>query len=273
FFPIFAPMALAQHASIDLRWQQQVENARTYVLPFIEKGITIGADTRVMEIGCGEGGVLVPFVEKGAFCMGVDLSPSRIEHARRLQSEQIAQGKAHFVTQNVYDADFLAEHKGSFDLIMLKDTIEHIPDQEKFIPYLKEFLVPGGLIFFGFPPWYMPFGGHQQICSSKLLGYLPYYHLLPTFLYRGILNLAKEHKGTVKELMDIKSTGISLHRFERIIRQSGLSIVHHTLFFINPIYRYKFGLKPRKQLNIIRAIPVFRDFVSTAGWYLVGREK
>ena len=49
-----------------------------------------------------------------------------------------------------------------FDLILLKDVIEHIPDQERVIPYLKEFLKPGGRVFFGFPPWYMPHGGHQQ---------------------------------------------------------------------------------------------------------------
>ncbi len=262
-------MALIQHHSIDVRFQQQVDNAREYLLPFLEQEAPLQAGMQVMEIGCGEGGVLKPFVERGLTCLGVDLATNRIAHAQELQSAAIAAGKIGFRVQNVYDPDFLREFAGTFDWILLKDTIEHVPEQEKFIPYLKQFLKPEGKIFFGFPPWYMPFGGHQQICSSKWLGRLPYFHLLPRFLYRGILRLAGEPERTIQELMEIKDTGISLERFERILGRSELTIVQKTLFLINPIYRYKFGLKVRPQFPLLAAIPYFRDFVTTAGWYLV----
>ncbi|MEO1451128.1 MAG: methyltransferase domain-containing protein [Bacteroidota bacterium] len=262
-------MALAQHGSLDVRFQQQVDNAETYLIPFIEKAKAITPGLRVMEIGCGEGGVLKPFVAKGAICLGVDLSKSRIESATNFMAEEVAQGKAEFVTKNVYDSDFLETYRGQFDLIMLKDTIEHIPDQEKFIPYLKHFLKSEGQIFFGFPPWQMPFGGHQQICQSKFLGKLPWFHLLPRSLYRGILRTFKEYEPTIQELLDIKSTGITLERFERIIAKESFEISAKTLFLFNPIYRYKFGLTPRVQAGWMAGIPYIRNFFTTAGWYMV----
>lgn len=262
-------MALEQHSNISVRFRQQVENAKTYLLPFIEQAIPIGEGSKVMEIGCGEGGVLKPFIEQGAFCLGVDLSEGRIKNARELMQEAVAAGKAEYRAQNVYDESFQEEWKGTFDLIILKDTIEHIPDQERFIPYLNQFLRPNGKIFFGFPPWRMPFGGHQQICKNKLLGFLPYFHLLPYPVYKMILRVSGESQATIDSLIEIKDTGISLNRFYRILRKNQFQIDHKTLFLFNPIYRYKFGLKPRKQVAFIAAIPWFRDFITTAGWFVV----
>ena len=262
-------MALAQHLSITIRHQQQVDNARDYLIPFLEQSMELTANTRVMEIGCGEGGVLIPFLEKGMQVLGVDLNEKRIVNAQELNQEAIQAGRAEFVYQNVYDEEFLAKHRGQFDLIILKDTIEHIPEQERFIPFICQYLSPRGKIFFGFPPWRMPFGGHQQVCRNKVLGALPWYHLLPKGLYRAILKAAGEPKGVINELMDIKDTGISLGRFERIIRANKLRIVKRKLFLLNPIYRYKFGWQPIEQAKWLGNLPWIRDFLTTAGWYVV----
>lgn len=263
-------MALKQHKDDRVRFDQQVENSREYVLPFIATSKPITPGTRVMEVGCGEGGVLLPFVEKGCTCLGVDLSDVRIELAKEFLAKEIAEGKVEFLSQNIYDADFLAKYEASFDIIILKDVIEHVPEQEKFVPYLKRFLRPGGQIFFGFPPWYMPFGGHQQICHKRLTSVMPYYHILPRPLYKAILKMAGEDEGIVKEMMEIKDTQITIERFERIMRASGLKIMHKQHYLINPIYRYKFGLQPRKQLGFISAIPYLRDFLTTCVYYTVG---
>lgn len=265
-------MALAQHSSFTERFRQQYLNAQDYVIPFIEETFPLKEGMKVLEIGAAEGGVLKPFVERGCWVMGVDLSPSRIETAKEFLAEEVAAEKAHFIAQNVYDESFQQDWDGHFDLVILKDTIEHIPDQEQFIPYIKRFLKPGGAIFFGFPPWRMPFGGHQQTCRSKRLSKLPWFHLLPVGAYKSVLESANEPEGVINELLDIKSTRISLGRFERIVRQSGLHISAKTLFLINPIYRFKFNLKPRKQFALLGAIPWFRDFVTTCGWYMVKRE-
>ena len=242
----------------------------SYVLPFIEKTKPLGPDTTVFEVGTAEGGVLLPFMQRGCKCVGVDLMKERIDLANEVLEKELAEGKVELLCQNIYDADFLERFKNKFDIIILKDVIEHVPEQEKFVPYLKNFLKPGGQIFFGFPPWYMPFGGHQQVCRKKWASVLPYYHILPRFLYKGILKMAGEHELVIAELMEIKDTQITIERFERIIKASGLKVVNNQHYLINPIYKYKFGLTPRKQWAPLSWIPYFRDFVTTCVYYTVG---
>ncbi|MEO0899361.1 MAG: class I SAM-dependent methyltransferase [Bacteroidota bacterium] len=266
-------MALAQHSSTDVRFQQQVDNSEDYLLPFIQEVLPAREGLRVMEIGCGEGGVLKTFTARKCQCLGVDLNSRRIAKANEYFQEEIKAGLASFRTQNVYEDSFREEFQAAFDLIILKDTIEHIPEQEKFIPYIKQFLKDDGFIFFGFPPWRMPFGGHQQTCKSKVLGMMPYFHLLPMGAYKGFLKAFGETEANVEALVEIKETGISLARFERIIQESDLKIAKSKHFLFNPIYRFKFGLKPREQAKWVMAIPYFKDFFTTAGWYMVHRGK
>lgn len=222
-----------------------------------------------MEIGCGEGGVLKPFADKGCYCVGVDLNHLRTDLANEFLEQEVSEKKMEFICQNVYDEDFLARFRDFFDVIILKDAIEHIPDQEKFIPYLKKFLRKGGQIFFGFPPWYMPFGGHQQICEGKFLSMLPYYHILPKSLYKGIVKLGGEDEGVVRELMEIYDTRISIERFERIVKNSGFKILKKQHYLINPIYRFKFGLQPRKQWGPLTHLPFLRNFITTCVYYTI----
>ncbi|KAA2241613.1 class I SAM-dependent methyltransferase [Chitinophaga agrisoli] len=263
-------MALQHHKDATLRYQQQVDNSRNYVIPFIEQAMPIQPGTRVMEIGCGEGGVLTPLLEKGCHCVGVDLDHPRIELANQFLGNYVQNGQLRLITRNIYDVDFLGEFRNAFDLIILKDAIEHIPDQAKIIGYLKNLLAPKGQVYFGFPPWYMPHGGHQQICQSKVLGMLPYIHLLPRPLYRGLLRAAGEHNGTIQELMDIRDTGISIERFEKIVQQQGFAVTRKQHYLINPIYKYKFGLQPRTQWGPVSKLPFVRNFLTTCVYYMIG---
>lgn len=249
------------------RWQKQV--TEEHVIPFIEQELKVTAGMRVLEIGCAEAGVLKAFLDKGCVGTGIELNPRRAAMAQEFLAPEISEGRVEIIDKNIYDIDAAVDTNFRYDLIILKDVIEHIFDQERFMKHLQSFLNPGGHVFFGFPPWQMPFGGHQQICTSKLLGVLPYYHLLPRPLYKTIISLAKERPATIQELLEIKETGLSIERFEKIVKVSGFSISQHQPFLINPIYKLKFGLKPRNQFKIFSALPYLRNFVTTAVYYLV----
>mgnify|MGYP000918694075 CR=1 FL=1 len=86
-------MALIQHKNIQVRFDQQVENSANYVLPFLEKTCAIEKGTTVMEVGCAEGGVLLPFLEKGCTCVGVDLASIRIETSKEFLAEYVEVAK------------------------------------------------------------------------------------------------------------------------------------------------------------------------------------
>jgi SAM-dependent methyltransferase len=238
-------------------------------MPFIEHEVNITTGTRVLEIGCAEAGVLKAFTESGCICTGIELHNSRLDDARIFMKQELEAGKITFINRDIYDIDTEKDLLHKFDIIILKDVIEHIPHQEKFMARLHDFLNKEGVVFFGFPPWQMPFGGHQQICSNKFLSLLPYYHLLPMFLYRFILKLFGEPEGKIHNLIEIKETGISIERFERICKKENYTILKKKFFLVNPIYEYKFGLKVREQFSFIAAIPWVRNFFTTAVYYLI----
>lgn len=253
------------HADRKRYFDIQVLNAGKYVIPFIEEKYPVRQGMRILEIGCGEGGVLKAFINKGCEGVGVELDAPRIDDAKKFMPEDIASGRIRFVVKDIYKVDVVNDFKGLFDIILLKDVIEHIHDQAKLIGWMKNFLKPGGIVFFGFPPWYMPFGGHQQICKSRI-SRLPYLHLLPKGIYKWIL---KNRKENVEEMMEVRETGISIERFEKICKKEGYILFHKRHYLLNPIYEWKFGWKPRKQAGLISAIPFFRNFLTTCVYYII----
>jgi len=262
-------MAFDFHKDKQVYFNYQKNNAINYVIPFIEEAFSLKKNAQVLEIGCAEGGVLKGFVDRGCIGTGVELMESRYELAKKFMKTDIDANRVKMIRRNIYDVDFQKEADTKFDLIILKDVIEHIHDQKRLMVEMKKLLNPGGHIFFGFPPWQMPFGGHQQICKGKWLGKLPYFHLLPVLLYKGVLKLFGESDKTVADLLEIKETGISLERFEKITVDTGYELINKKLFLINPIYKYKFNLEPRAQFPLLTKLPYIRNFVTTCGYYLI----
>ncbi len=256
------------HADKERYFEMQLSNSKEYIIPFIKPYFDSQKELKVMEIGCGEAGVLKAFINEGHKCLGVELSEYRVDLAKEFLKEDIRKGNVQIINKNIFDFN-VKEFNKQFDLIILKDVIEHLPNQRVFIRELKRFLKPQGMIFFGFPPWYMPFGGHQQICKSKIAAILPYYHIFPKSLYKGMLKIFGEHDDTIKELMEIKACGISIERFEKMVKSENFRIERKLHYFINPIYQYKFNLKVRKQARLISRIPFFRNFLTTAVYYLI----
>jgi SAM-dependent methyltransferase len=243
----------------------QLSNARQWILPFVQEVKPIEAGIQLLEIGCGQGSVLRAFAEAGCICTGVEMYPLWLEKANEWLQPELASGKVRLINSNIYDIDAENDLGTKFDIIVLKDVIEHIHDQKKLIGWMKLFLKPGGIIFFGFPPWQMPYGGHQQMLQGWL-GKLPYWHMLPLPLFKGLLRVNKQYS---EDLVDIKETGISIERFESILQKTGYQILKQKHWMINPVYEYKFGWKPRVQIGLIKAIPFVRNFFTTAVYYII----
>lgn len=256
-----------RHQNRKLYFKEQSYTTDTYVLPFIERSMEVNERTRVLEIGCGEGGNLDPFLQRGCEVYGIDLNAEQISNAKEYLSETHSGKAFNLLFRDIYTVS--PSEIGSFDLIIMRDVIEHIFDQEKFMAFVRSFLGKKGMIFFGFPPWYMPFGGHQQICDNRLLSKLPYFHLLPVSVYKYMLRCFNEEPACVQALVEIKETGISIQRFEKILRDEGYSIEQKELYLVNPNYEIKFGMKPLRQLPLLRSLPGIREFLTTCSYYLL----
>jgi SAM-dependent methyltransferase len=248
------------------QWQYRI--SAEYIIPFVSEHIDLEQPKKILEIGCAEAGVLKAFTEKKHICTGIEMNPRRAKMASEFLAAEIKAGLLDIISSDIYDID-LSDDTYKFDLIILKDVIEHIHDQDRFMRRLGDMLNPGGIVFFGFPPWQMPFGGHQQIADKKWVSVLPYFHLLPMSIYKLVLKLLGENKKRIAELVEIKETGISIERFESILQKEKFSILRKQLFLINPIYQYKFGLKVRKQNKLIGKIPFLRNYITTCAYYLI----
>jgi len=105
-------------------FQELAITGERYFLPYIHHFMPVPPQSRILEIGCGEGGNLVPFARLGCRVEGIDLSENRIRQARRFfQEEGLA---ATFVASDIFQ---VTPPEEVFDVILLHDVIEHISEK------------------------------------------------------------------------------------------------------------------------------------------------
>lgn len=252
-----------RHIDRDRYFDEQSQTTRNYYIPYIKKVIG-DLPSSVLEVGCGEGGNLLPFAEQGCEVVGVDIDALRIEQAQTFFTERNQKGI--FIASDIFR---LKEWEKHFPLILVHDVIEHIEDKAGFLCGIRRYLDVGGVVFIAFPAWQMPFGGHQQIAPGKIASHLPFIHLLPRTCYKWVLKICGENDDTVKGLLSIKETKCTIEMFRRIVREAGYEIIDQQLYFINPHYEVKFGLSPRKLGKVLSSVPYLRNFFSTSCFYLL----
>jgi len=257
-----------RHKNKPQYFEEQALTTQKFVVPFIADLVKLDGETTVLEIGCAEAGNLKPFLDMGCQCTGIDISCGRIELAKEFYKNHPHRQNLTLICKDIYKVN----PDKKYDVIIMRDVIEHIPNQEKFMGFVKSFLKADGKFFLAFPPWQNPFGGHQQICSNRLLSKLPWHHLLPRNFYIRFLKWMGESKETITALLEIKDTGISIERFERILRRENYRIVKRVFWLINPNYQTKFGLKPRKQTPPVSSVTWLRNFITTAMYYVVSKQ-
>lgn len=247
-------------------FDELAHTSRKYIMPYVSRFMDIRPGAEILEIGCGEGGNLLPFANAGCITTGIDLAEGKIRNAVRYFGEEGVPGN--FQCSDIFEAKGLEDR---FDLILCHDVMEHIADKPGFMERMKAFLKPEGIIFIAFPAWQMPFGGHQQMCRNGKLSRLPFFHLLPASWYRRILEKGGENPDAIKEFLEIKQTATTVELFERLVKESGFTRLDRHLYFINPHYEAKFGMRPRSLSPAIAGIPYLRDFFSSSCFYILSK--
>ena len=62
-----------RHINRDRYFEEQAQTTRKYYIPYIKR-IVGDLPEKVLEVGCGEGGNLLPFAESGCEIVGVDIA-------------------------------------------------------------------------------------------------------------------------------------------------------------------------------------------------------
>ena len=213
-------------------------------------------NTKILEIGCAEGGLLKFFHEKGAECSGLELSDIRYSNAIMLDKNK----SINFFQADICNPDsYESKVDVNYDIIIIRDVIEHIANKETALKNLAEMLKAGGEIFMSFPPKYCAYAGHQQTAPS-ILAKLPYIHLLPDSLYSFYLELVGCKEKKINYLIDTKKIRISIKDMKKIIMKAGLDIKTQSFWIIRPAYKFRFGIP--KLRNLFSFIPLFNEIFS-----------
>ncbi len=258
-----------RHKDYKLYFEELVKGMNDFVIPYIESVKKISESSVVLEVGCGLGGNLYPFLEKGCKVIGIDKSEISMERAKELFEDGKNLNNLTLLRENFYEINPSSVPKAN--LVLVRDVLEHMANRKAFFEKLKDFLADDAIIFVAFPPWRMPFGGHQQGCKNSMLSKMPYYHLLPWCIFEFILKTFGEDKNYIKELRnEVWKTKLSVCDYKKLLKKSGFKMEKETCYLINPSYKIKFGLNP-KILPAILKIPFIYDFYTTAHYSIISK--
>ena len=222
---------------------------------------------RILEIGCAEAGLLKFYHKKGAVCSGIELSDIRYNNALLLDKRN----EINLFQADICNPTSYKKHiKKNFDMIIMRDVIEHIDNKRIALSNIFNILKPGGKLFMSFPPKYCAYSGHQQTISN-LFGKLPYIYMLPDVIYKKYLRLISCPEKKIEYLIVTKKTRISIRKMHEIVNSLGFNILNQSKWFSRPAYAFRFNFPKIK--NPFSFIPILDEIFSNGVLYLLEKPK
>jgi len=228
---------------------EQLNYTNEYLIPYFRRFIPDFKGIKILEIGCAEAGFLAAMKTLGAEVSGIEISRERVDIALEKNPD------LRIFVGDISSDSILDTITETFDFIVMREVIEHIPGKEKTFENLDKLLKSGGYLFISFPPKYSPFAGHQQIGWS-FMKMVPYLHLLPTGVLNFLAAKLKERPGYIEEIKYNYFTGMGIGKFEKFIKKLKYRVIQKDHFLFRPVYKGRFGLPQAK----LPGIPLIREF-------------
>ena len=103
-----------RHTDREQYFKELAATCKKYYIPFLDKETSIGRGTKVIEIGCGDGGNLLPFLECGCDVTGIEISPTRISQAKSFFEKHSTAGRPELECADIFtgSTEDLLEYEG-----------------------------------------------------------------------------------------------------------------------------------------------------------------
>jgi SAM-dependent methyltransferase len=135
---------------------------KQYALDAIKRGLLvrkiiskfIHADgIRVLDVGCGEGGISIAFSKEGKNDVySIDINPTRVKKSKARAREEKA-----MINLLIADGLSLPFKLGTFDIIICNDVIEHVPKPQQLAKEVHRSLRNGGFLYLSAPNGISPY--------------------------------------------------------------------------------------------------------------------
>jgi len=235
------------------------------LIPWLETLNALPNNAAVCEIGCAEGGVLDAFVERGtSFALGTDIMAPLLEQISGPIAEKLGL-EVTFAHHDVIYDEIPEVWRERFDVVLLRDVIEHLDDAGIALRNISRIMKPGGVILITFPPYLSAYGGHQQLLGTKA-GAIPWVHLLPKGLFYKIIDGGDPMNQ--EELRRLHRIRCSADGIRKDAKGAGLQLLDERYFGLRPVFRWKydrnipsFEVTPLKGIKPVRALAMETAFV------------
>lgn len=206
----------------------------------------------VLDLGCGRGEYLCGLLTLTPNAFGIDTAARKLEDCWKEHPE--LRDRALQVSGE--DMPFPSDQ---FDVVIVNEVLEHVPDQDRALREISRVLKPGGKFLLFCPNRVYPFETHGLIIRGTLRRWVPFLHYLPPSLCKplGIEAVARNY--WPKQVMNL----LQAHGF----RVQQLGFVPQTLENISHSQpRFVGALRPvlRRGISAAAKLPFPRVFVSVS---------
>lgn len=258
------------HPRVVRNWITQYKLAVHTLIPWLRRFSALPPKAAIAEIGCAEGGVLMACAQEGAsYALGTDILGALLTLYSAPFADLLGLPMT-FTEHDVIYQDLKPEWEGRFDVVLLRDVLEHLDDTHVALRNIARLLKPGGVLLVTFPPYTSAFGGHQQLLETRL-GALPFVHLLPKALFRPIVDGSTSVNAD--EVRRLSAIRLSADRVRTASEHAGYDIVDERYFLLRPVFKWKYrSWIPTVDITALRGLPFVRTLAMEAAFLLRRRQ-
>ena len=204
------PEAIREHGDIRFRSEYHYAlfeyfRSAKVIYQLERSGVEVGG--RVLDAGCGGGGIAVSFAEEGEIAVGLDIKNCFGDAGMRLADERNIAN----VGFTQADGTALPFRDGYFDLVLSHSVIEHVDSAVAYLSECYRVLRPGGVLFLSTAP-YLSFAGSHL---SRLRIPIPIQILMPrSWAFRLNFYIARKRPSWLKEAIESNSLKMMAARGE-----------------------------------------------------------
>ena len=254
-------------------WTYQYQLVEEYLVPWLRSWGAWHDGVRVLDVGCGDGGASVALADAGARAEGFDIDGRLVRggvERAKARGLQLDLGVA-----DVTDGSTLGDYAGPHDLILFRDVLEHIPDVDAALRETSARLAPGGAIVVIYPPYWSPYGGHQQsLPAPKRLGVrwakLPFVHWLGLGAWHALAGAPDRDDPHWTEIETIRRACLTIGGLQRRARAHGLRVAETRRYLLRPTFRLRYGT-PVVDARWLGRLPGLRELLVMGSWEALRR--